>query len=159
MSEILARLAPSAPRRVFATLVTSMLGLTLLYVAAASPPSELHWTFFLLLLGVVALYGSWKLWSISGHSVELTEEVLRLDDGTEIVRLDDIVRVDRGAFAFKPSNGFVLRLSKRMPRAWMPGLWWRFGKTVGIGGITPGAAGRMMADAIATKLLERDKND
>jgi hypothetical protein len=73
-----------------------------------------------------------------------------------IARWDEIKRVERGALAFKPSNGFLLTLEQPQPRAWVPGLWWRVGRRVGIGGITPAGEGRYMADQIAFRLSQRE---
>jgi hypothetical protein len=40
-----------------------------------------------------------------------------------LARIDEIASLDRGTFAFKPSNGFLLRLSRKGTRVWRPGLW------------------------------------
>jgi hypothetical protein len=63
--------------------------------------------------------------------------------------------VDRGTFAFKPSNGFLLRTETRQPRLWQPGLYWRTGRRIGVGGITRAAESKALADLIAIKLAER----
>ena len=70
--------------------------------------------------------------------------------------MGNIASVDRGAFAFKPSNGFTVRLKSPAPRAWLPGLWWRLGRRVGVGGATPGKAARDMADVITILLKDPD---
>ncbi|MEJ6609340.1 MAG: hypothetical protein QNL63_06380, partial [Paracoccaceae bacterium] len=72
-----------------------------------------------------------------------------------IAYVDQIVSIDRGMLAFKPSNGFIFKVKTAQPRAWNPGLWWRFGRRVGVGGVTPGSSTKMMADIIAAKLAER----
>lgn len=77
------------------------------------------------------------------------------DSGAEICRLDEIERVERGFAFFKPSSGFVLTLRAPRPRGWSPGLWWRLGRRVGVGGATPSRAGRHMADALSGALAMR----
>jgi hypothetical protein len=77
------------------------------------------------------------------------------DTGTELCRLDDIVEIERGLALFKPSGGFVLRVKTAGPRSWSPGLWWRAGRRVGVGGATSSRAGKHMADAITGALATR----
>ena len=70
------------------------------------------------------------------------------DSGAEICHLDDVVELEKGLHLFKPSSGFVLKLKTRQQAAWSPGLWWRVGHRVGVGGATPGRRAKAMADAI-----------
>ena len=91
-------------------------------------------------------------------SVLLTNSRLVDSLGQEIARLDQITGIDRGAMAFKPSNGFLLHLDHKPGRAWVPGLWWRFHKFVGIGGSTQSGPGKFMAEIIALKIAERDQD-
>ena len=63
--------------------------------------------------------------------------------------------MDRGAFAFKPSNGFMLKLSRKGPFAWEPGIWWRIGRRVGVGGVTPGTPAKVMAEMIQERITRR----
>jgi hypothetical protein len=81
--------------------------------------------------------------------------VLTDSEGTVLARVEDIVAVNRGAFAIKPSNGFTLTLKNPAPRAWQPGLWWRLGRRVAVGGVTPGSQARPMADIIAVMVARR----
>jgi len=68
----------------------------------------------------------------------------------------DIERVDRGVFAFKPSNGFLVRTREPSARAWRPGLWWRFGRRIGVGGVTSANQTKAMSEILAAMLAERD---
>ncbi|MBL4559156.1 MAG: hypothetical protein JKP98_25190 [Rhodobacteraceae bacterium] len=68
----------------------------------------------------------------------------------------EIERVDRGALAFKPSGGFVLHLAAPGTAGWAPGLWWRVGRRLGVGGATNPMEGRAMADIIAVRIALRD---
>lgn len=115
------------------------------------------WVAMLLVFSAAVFWVAWSLWRATAFRLVLTEEALIEEalDGTPgrvLCQLDDIAGVERGTFAFKPSNGFVVRLKTPAPRAWAPGLWWRFGKRVGVGGVTPSGQGKAMADVIAARI-------
>ena len=154
--EVIVGLIPSAPRRMFGTAVLYALGALLFYLVITQPPEGLHLIFLLIVIGAAALYGGYNMWDVTGHMIELTEEELRLSDGRVIFRMEDVLKVDRSFFAFKPSNGFLVTLKTAYPRSWAPGLWWRFGKRVGVGGLTSGAEGKLMADTLAAMIATRD---
>jgi len=155
-SEVIAGLIPSAPRRMFGTAVLYALGGLLFYLVIAQPPEGLHLVFLLIVIGAASIYGGYKMWDVTGHMIELTEEELRLSDGRVIFRIEDVLKVDRSFFAFKPSNGFLVTLKVPYPKTWAPGLWWRVGKRVGVGGLTSGAEGKLMADTLAAMIATRD---
>lgn len=155
-SEVITGMIPSVMRRAVGAGVLYALGFLLLYVAVAQPPSELHFLALLVIFGGVCCYGGYNMWRVTGQMIELSEAGLFMSDGTVIALLDDIHKVDRSFFAFKPSNGFLITLKKPYPRGWAPGLWWRIGKRVGVGGMTPGASGKIMADTLSAMIAERD---
>lgn len=70
------------------------------------------------------------------------------DTGFVLCRIDQIVKVERGLGPLNPSSGFVIRTHEPQGSGWSPGLWWRFGRRIGIGGATSARAGRNMASAI-----------
>lgn len=154
-SEIITGIIPSAPRRLFGTGVLYALGGVLLYAAVTNPPTPVF-ALFLVGMGALSLFGGWKMWQVTGRMIELTEDELRLSDGTLICKTADIHKIDRSFFAFKPSNGFLVTTKVSYPAAWAPGLWWRFGKRIGVGGVTPGSEGKIMADTLAALVAERD---
>jgi len=84
--------------------------------------------------------------------VALTEAGLYDASGRELARFDQMRGTDRGAFAFKPSSGFVVALHRPAPPLWAPGLYWRFGRSLGIGGVTRAVEARAMADLVAMHL-------
>ena len=96
----------------------------------------------------LALALAHRSYQATARDLILTRRGLYDSTGEELARIDDIVSVDRGFFAFKPSNGFLLRRKTPGPRRWLPGLWWRMGTRVGVGGATNGKAAREMADLI-----------
>jgi hypothetical protein len=83
-----------------------------------------------------------------GMVVRFDGEAVFDDTGLVLCRIDDIEKVERGIAPLNPSSGFVIRTHKSQPSGWSPGLWWRFGRRIGIGGATSARAGRNMASAI-----------
>ncbi|MEM8659146.1 MAG: hypothetical protein AAGF22_13705 [Pseudomonadota bacterium] len=144
----IAVLSVSPPRRYFATGVQAGLGILLILVAGQLPSPTPFGILALLAFGGMALWAAYAMFQATTRSVVLTREALTDSEGEVIATLDQIQSVDSGFFAFKPSNGFLLRLKERGPRRWVPGVWWRMGTRVGIGGATNGKAARDMANII-----------
>lgn len=158
-TRVLAELSPAPARWWFGIGIQFLLGVLLLYIAFMFPPRELV---FQVLLLVIA--GSTILLAERGRrmrfvTVYLSREGLWDSEGRWLARMNQITRVDRGALAFKPSNGFLLRLTDAPGRVWIPGLWWRIGKNVGVGGTTPAGASRFMGELVATLIKERERPD
>lgn len=152
---VFASVQASQPRRYFACVVLFLLGGALIYTALAQPPA-LPWLIFLLAFGGSALWLGERLWRATQFGIVLTETELRDTAGRLLARLDEVSHVDRGALAMKPANGFTLVLTKRHPRGWAPGLWWRIGKRVGVGGVTAAGQAKFMAEQIALRIRDRD---
>ena len=148
---IYARVWASEIRRGFACAVLYGLAALLFYVAFARPP-EAFWLVFLLIFGVATLFVAEKLRKASRLEILLTADDVRDSNGRILAEMVDIESVQRGAFALKPSNGFTLVLRNRAPRAWVPGMWWRMGRRVGIGGVTGAGPAKFMAEQIALRL-------
>ncbi|MEM6467663.1 MAG: hypothetical protein AAF679_14350 [Pseudomonadota bacterium] len=156
--EVIAVIEPAGVRRVFATFVVGFLGTLLIYIAATHPPQELMWLAFLVLMGLGATWLAWLLWDATSRTLELTREAVREADGGRVLfTIDEIQTVDRGFFAFKPASGFLVRLKDGHAhgRAFAPGLWWRVGRTVMVGGTTPSGQAKAMADLIKVILAQR----
>ncbi|MFW2588990.1 hypothetical protein [Sagittula sp. SSi028] len=152
MAQELARIETSMGRRVIGAGAMLLLGALLLYIAFAEPPQNRLWQVFLLAVGGLSLWFSSRMWEATSHALILTETELTDTDGTVLARLDEIEKVDRSVFAMKPSNGFLLILKSPQTRAWRPGLWWRMGRRIAIGGVTAGSATKPVADIIAVKI-------
>ncbi len=153
--EELARITASPSRRLIG--VAAMLGLggLLLYMAVTTPGMHILFRGILFVLGLGGLWVSQVMWQATGHALILTEEALTDSDGTVIARLDQIAKVDRGMFAMKPSNGFLIVLKEPAPRVWRPGLWWRVGRRVAVGGVTAGGQTRPVADIMNHLLSQK----
>ncbi len=152
---VLAYLYPSPARRIFGLSTLIALGGFIAWVALTAAEMPLGWRLFLLAMALLILLLSEKMRRATRGHLELTRTELRDDAGRALARVDNIASIDRGVFAFKPSSGFRLRLSQPIPRAWAPGLYWCFGRSLGIGGVTAGNEGKYMAEVIAAMLAER----
>lgn len=151
-TDVLATVTPSTFRRAAAVGMLGALGLLLIYVAFTAPPQHFVWQVIMIGTGAVALMLAERVWRATAVSIELTEAGLRDSKGRKLCAMDQIARIERGALAFKPSNGFVIRLTEPAERAWAPGLWWRFGRRLGVGGVTSVSQGKAMADQIAMRI-------
>ena len=152
--EILASISASPGRRILGVGCLWTLAAIVLTVGVTQPPAP-GWQLFLLLTGLAALYAGNVMRVSTSHRIELTKTEMRDSSGIRIARVADIVAVDRGVFAFKPSNGFLLKLAQRDSRQWQPGLWWRTGNRVGVGGMTPGHQAKFMAEILSAMIAQR----
>lgn len=154
-TEILATVMPSTTRRFAGLVILALLGGMLVYVALATPPASLGWQAFLLGFGLLVLWLGEKMRRATLVGVVLTRDELRTTDGQVLARVDDMTGVVRGSFSLKPSNGFSVLTRTSQARAWAPGIWWRFGKRVGVGGVTAASQAKYMSEILAALLAER----
>lgn len=153
--EVIAEIYAPPLRRWLGISMLYGLGVLLIGLAVLRPPEIFGWIVFLLASGALALWSGEKMRQATAHGLRLTREALWETGGHKIIALDDVVDVDRGVFAFKPSNGFLLKARVPMARAWRPGLYWVVGRRLGVGGLTSRAQGKLMADTITMILAER----
>ncbi|XDA96910.1 hypothetical protein AB1M95_12325 [Sulfitobacter sp. LCG007] len=154
-NEILARVDAAPGRRAIGIAALLCLGAMLLYIAVSRPP-EPGWQLFLIATGAGALWMGEKMRRSTREGLELTAEELRDSAGIRLARVQDMLGVDRSFLAFKPSNGFLLRVSTSEGRAWRPGLWWRMGRRIGVGGLASARETRAMAEIIAALIARRN---
>lgn len=155
MQTVLAELRPSPPRRVLGVVLLAVLGSALVWLALAYPPAALGWSVFLLGFGAACLWLAARMWQVTGQGLELTRDALRDQHGFVLARVEQIRAVNRGVFAFKPAGGFTLVLKQPAPGRWAPGLWWRLGRSVGVGGVTHRHEARYMAEVLDALIKER----
>lgn len=154
--EVLATIEPQPIRRVFTTGVVGVLGVLLVYIAATHPPADPAWLVFLVLFGLGSVWWSWRVWTATAVTLELTRSELREAGGRTIFAHDEVESVDRGFFAFKPAGGFLVRLKAPTARGrvYAPALWWRSGKRVAVGGATAAREAKAVADLITIIVAE-----
>lgn len=152
---VLVSIHPSQPRRWIGIASLVLLGVLMIYVAASGQP-ELIWQLVFFAFGLFAIWGAHAMWRATGQRLDLTRTELRTEQGVVLARVDNIRSVERGPFAFKPSNGFLVRLHKPDSFAWAPGLWWRRGTFLGVGGVVPGGQARATAEILKAILQGED---
>ncbi|QHQ33955.1 hypothetical protein [Algicella marina] len=151
----IAALAISTSRRIFGAAVLCTLGAFLAFLAVTLPEGGVFGRVLLGGLGALFFWWGAAYYRATEGGLVLTEEGVFESTGEAIIPLTNIRKVDRSFFAFKPSNGFLIEAKAPMTRRWKPGLYWRFGRKVGVGGATPGKAARDFADVISLMLTER----
>lgn len=156
--EVLATLKASPGRRMLGMGSLWMLAILLIYVAFATPPS-LVWQGFLLVMGAGSAWMADRMRRATAMQLDLTRDGLFDSSGACLCRVEEVEKVERGMFAFKPSNGFLVKLQRKEANVWRPGLWWRVGRRLGVGGMTSAAQGKAMADILATMAFERTGAD
>ena len=139
-------LAPTGFRTATGMFVMGALGLLLLRTALGQPIVSQA---LMVAGGLAALALALAMWRGQGDSLHWTQAGLTDSGGRVIAARDAIVRVDRNPMALKPSNGFTLHMADRQDRAWQPGLYWRIGRRVGVGGLTSPGVAKALADRIA----------
>ena len=153
--EILAAVSASQGRRIIAYVVQLALGAMLVYVAFSNTGGYAG-SIALLVMGILILWTAERLRRSTLTTIYLTAHELRDSTGTVLARIEDVRAISRGVFAFKPSNGFSLVLDRSLGAVWAPGMWWRIGRRVGVGGVTAATAGKFMAERIALLVEARD---
>ncbi len=155
--EVLAEIPPRPARRYAAVAMTVILGALVLWIGVALPQENLAYTVFLVALGAGCLWQARAIWNVSAHTLQLTRTDLREDSGRVLTTIDNVARVDRGAFAFKPASGFLVKLKEPVPPlVYAPGVWWRAGRTLAVGGVTGRQDGKTVADLMIVMLAKRD---
>ncbi|UZD91738.1 hypothetical protein [Cognatishimia activa] len=156
--EPIAIIEASPPRRWLAIGMQLSLGGILIYLST-SMSHDFGWQVFLLLLGGGWVFLAMRMYAATQMHLILNEKGLWDSSGDQLAAMEDIESVSRGMFAFKPSNGFSLVLKKsKGPARWRPGLWWRLGSRVGVGGVTAGSQTKPAAQIIEAILAQRTRD-
>ena len=140
-------LGASAPRLWLGVACTAGLGLLLIWIVFAGRPAMPYQVGFLA-GAAISLVAADRLRRAGDDRLVLTNRVLRTESGRVLTRVDNVSTVERGAFAFKPPNGFLIRLKRPSGRGWVPGLWWQRGRMIGVGGVVSAGQARAMAEAL-----------
>ena len=143
--ETLLTMAASFPRRLLGAGSIAALGVLLLSLVF---DMQGLWSLVFLVSGLLTLYAALRLWRATEDTIVLTRTELRTGSGRVLTEVSNVQGVDRGAFAFKPSNGFLVKLKEPSGSGWAPGLWWQRGRYIGVGGVVRGGEARGMAELL-----------
>ncbi|MEL7115601.1 MAG: hypothetical protein AAGP08_08410 [Pseudomonadota bacterium] len=157
--EVILAIWPSPIRRGIA--IAAMVAIGVLFILSAIN-EELQgaiWRAILVCFGLGVFALARRFYLATSVGLELTRDALRDTKGRLLCTVAGVTRVDRGAFSMKPTNGLTIFVKEPGAFAWEPGLWWRWGRRVGIGGVTAAAQSKAIADTLALLLAERDGED
>lgn len=143
--EVLLRVEIAPARRFVAMALSALIGLWMIYVGLWLDVPSTLWRAGLVAVGGLALVQAVRIRAIAVPGIELTATELREIGGRRIAALDGVVEVQRSFGLFKPMNGFVLHLAAPARAAMVPGVWWRFGRRVAVGGMLPRGGARQIA--------------
>ena len=144
-----------APARRFALLVGLFVLGGMLAILGVTSDAQFIGRAILLVVGILLLYQAEVVRRTPIVTLQLTQEGLFQSDGVLLAAAEQFRSIDRGALAVKPTHGFTINLHEKQPRAWVPGLWWRIGRRVGVGGVTSAGAAKFMAEQIALMIASK----
>jgi len=154
----LTELRASPSRRFIGVGAIAALGVLVLWIAVAEPAPAI-WRAILATVGIAACAAALALWRATAGALVLRPEGLFTEEGDALAPLDGIDKIERGAFAFKPSNGFSVVLTSPQPFGWRPGLWWRLGRRLGVGGVTSPGEAKAVAELLQAMMAQRAAQD
>lgn len=158
-NEVLASIDPRPLRRAVAVGFIGVLAALVWTIAALRPPEHFGYMLFLVFFGAGCFWLAYGMWQATARTIELTRSELREVGGRRLCTIENVARVDRGAFAFKPAGGFLVRLkTSEGARVYAPGLWWRWGRTIAVGGVTARQDGKNVADMMIVMQVERGED-
>ena len=152
MENELLKIGASPARRAFLLACFTILGVLFVWLGFATGGAGFFLQALLLLLGAGVLAMLPRFYRSGRKTLSLTDQGLIDSDGTVICEITNISSVERGTFAFRPSNGFLVRLRDAGPFVWEPGMWWRIGKRLGVGGILNASQAKLMADMLSARV-------
>ncbi|MCC6006906.1 MAG: hypothetical protein JJU40_04445 [Rhodobacteraceae bacterium] len=152
---LLLRVAMSGARRIFVTGTLALVAATMVNAGLLREGMDVLSRVVFGATAVLAALIGWRVWTATAMALELREDGLWQEDGPRIAALEDITNITRGLAIMRPANGFALTLREPGPFTWVPGLWWRMGRRVGVGGMTPKLQTRMIGEALEAMIFER----
>jgi hypothetical protein len=155
MQDVRFILRPSRARLWFALAALAGAGLAFVWIGVVLAEAGPGLRAVAVVAGGLLLWGLARLHDAGGRALVLTDAGLSDTRAGPICAIADIRGVERGVFALKPARGFALRLAAPARRRWVPGLWWRTGRTIGVGGLTGSGETRVLAEMIAAMVAAR----
>ncbi len=157
-AEVQARITPSPARRIVTTLLLLVIG-GLLIDSSFANMSQVTFAALTFLFGMLSIGLAFMMYAYTRHSIELHPQSVKSSDGTVLAEFENISGIEIGMLAFKPASGCTIKLHNSMPAVWRVGLWWRYGRMVGIGGCTPKGEVKQFATLLQAQLLNKSSRD
>ena len=155
MTDVILKIQPNSMRRIVSFIMLTLCAFVMISFAFTSTANSLVLRLVLICLGTAAIWQAQAGFRQSNAALILKREGLFDEYDTLICNLSNIAKVDRGWFSFKPSNGFLLHLHEPLSRKWVPGLYWRMGRRLGVGGSLSPAQTKEMSDKILLLMQEK----
>lgn len=152
----IAQLRVKGPRRIAAIGALVLLGALVLALATTEGLAPLG-RLVLVAVSALALYGAYSVAQATREDLVLTHAGLSDGAGRVIAPMENIEAVELGLFAVKPPSGFAIKLKSPMAFGWAPGVWWRLGRRVGVGGAIAAADAKALAQVMALAIADRDR--
>ncbi|MEM0977526.1 MAG: hypothetical protein AAGJ34_08330 [Pseudomonadota bacterium] len=144
----------SAGRYWFGIACLSLPALFIVFALSQGVVTRLWAMGFLMAIASAFLWAAYRMYSVPRAGLLFDGRVLRTEDGLVVAALTDIDVVQTGIFAMRPSNGFSLIMKEADHLPTRPGIFWRQGKMIGIGGILAAAETRAIGRLMQAKLKE-----
>ncbi|MEO0344428.1 MAG: hypothetical protein AAF198_13420 [Pseudomonadota bacterium] len=125
-----------------------------LIVAIMIQGSITHVLSAVILLAIAALFmwAAWRMWNAPHFGIVFDGDSLKTEDGATIAKMSEIQSVQVGLFVMRPSNGFMMMMKQPGIFPTRPGVVWRQGRRIGIGGILRSSEAKSIGRAIQVEL-------
>lgn len=155
--DVLVAIRATTFRRYTTVILLVFFALILTQVGIEMPSERPAMKFLAFALGFVSVIQAVFFWRATAVAIELTAQVLRESgpNGRILARVADIEKIDSSAFSYRPASGFLILLKTPAPMMVAPGMWWRRGRKIGIGGVTAKAHSKILAAALQELITER----
>ena len=113
-----------------------------------------------LLIPTIVFFGLWFIRFLKRYSkigFLINQSGLFNIDGSVICKIDDIERIDVSPYTFKSANGFIVILKTKSSFKSIPGLYWRLGKRLSIGGLVSKNESKFLSQTLLS-FFEENKN-
>ena len=113
-----------------------------------------------LLIPTIVFLGLWFIRFLKRYSkigFLINQSGLFNIDGSVICEIDDIERIDVSPYTFKSANGFIVILKTKSSFKSIPGLYWRLGKRLSIGGLVSKNESKFLSQTLLS-FFEENKN-
>ena len=110
-------------------------------------------TVILLVVAGVFGWSAYRMATVPAKGIVFDGKSLETEDGLVLAKMDEIVDVQTSIFAMKPTNGFTLILNSTSKMPTRPGIFWRQGRHMGVGGLLRASEAKSIGKAIQAEVV------